>query len=198
MKPQAALKSLGPLLKAASFTLKEAKGLGVTSATLSHYVKAGVIERIGRGVYRHHDAPTVVNVRWEDLVSAVQGTKGGTVCLISALALYELTEEMPSQYWICIKHGTTHKKARHVRLVRMRDVTLGKTSFIMDGVKIPIFDLERTLVDSFRLLDKETAIKALKTAMKRKGTEKINFKKLETYARKLKVPMAPYILSVTT
>lgn len=46
---------------------------------------------------------------------------------------------------------------------------LGKTTFVIDEVRIPIFDLERTIIDTFRLLDKEIAIKALKMAMKRKG-----------------------------
>lgn len=198
MKPQSALKILEPLLKEPSFTRQEAVDLGVTSATLSHYVKAGTIERIARGVYRHCDAPTVSDIRWEDLVASVQKIKGGIVCLISALALYEVTEEMPRQYWIAIKHGTTHKKDRHVKIVRMRDVNMGKTTFMIDQVRIPIFDLERTIVDAFRLLDKEVAIKALKMAMKRKGSKKINIKKLEDYAKLLKVNIAPYILSVTT
>ena len=198
MKPQSALKTLEPLLKAPSFTRQEAADLGVTSATLSHYVKAGTIERIARGVYRHCDAPTVSDIRWEGLVAAAQKVKGGIVCLISALALYEVTEEMPRQYWIAIKHGTTHKKDRHVKLVRMRDIALGKTTFTIDQVQVPIFDLERTIVDAFRLLDKEVAIKALKMAMKRKGPEKLNIKKLEEYARLLKVNVTPYVLSVTT
>jgi predicted transcriptional regulator of viral defense system len=198
MKPQSALKTLAPLLKSPSFSRQEAIELGVTSSTLSHYVKAGTIERIARGVYRHCDAPTVNDIRWEDLVVAAQKIKGGIVCLISALALYELTDEMPRNYWIAIKHGTTHKKDRHVKLIRMRDVALGKTTFTIDQVQIPIFDLERTIVDAFRLLDREIAIKALKMAAKRKGIKKLNFKKLADYAKLLKVNIAPYILSVTT
>ena len=197
MKPQSALKTLGSLLKAPSFTRKQADALGVSSATLSHYVKTGKIERIARGVYRHSDAPTVDDIRWEDLVTAAQKVKGGVVCLISAMALYEVTQEMPREYWIAIKHGTTHKKERLVRLVRMRDIDLGKTTFKVQGIEIPIFDLERTIIDAFRLLDKETAIKALKAAMKRKGSEKISVKKLEDYAKKLKVKITPYILSMT-
>lgn len=198
MKPQSALRALGALLKVSSFTSKEAGVHGVTAATLSHYVKIGALERLARGVYRHKSAPTVNDLRWEDLVGAVQTVKEGVICLISALALYEVTEEIPREYWIAIKHGTSHKKAPLVRLIRMRDLSLGKTTFMIDGIKVPIFNLERTIVDAFRLLDKETAIKALKMAMKRKGSEKLNLRKLEDYAGKLKVNISPYILSVTT
>lgn len=198
MKPKTALKALGPLLKAPSFTSKEARLRGVTPATLNHYINAGDLERIARGIYRHSDSPSVTDVRWEDLMKAVQAVKGGVVCLISALALYEVTEEMPREYWIAITNVTSYKGAANVRLVRMRNMTLGKTSITIEKVKVPIFDLERTIVDTFRLLDKEIAIKALKMAVKRKGAGKLNLPKLEAYAKKLKVPMAPYILTVTT
>ncbi|NUN04730.1 MAG: AbiEi antitoxin N-terminal domain-containing protein [Bdellovibrio sp.] len=198
MKPQSALKALKPLLKAPSFTSKEARALGVSAATLSHYVNVGALERLARGVYRHTSAPVVNDLRWEDLVNVTQTIKGGVVCLVSALAVYGVTEDIPREYWIAIGNDTSHKRTPLVRLVRMRDVTLGRTTFTIEGIKVPIFDLERTIVDSFRLLDKETAIKALKMAMKRKGAEKLGLKKLEDYAKKLKVNIAPYILSVTT
>jgi predicted transcriptional regulator of viral defense system len=198
MKPKTALKTLAPLLEASSFTSKEARTRGVSPATLNHYIKAGDIERLARGIYRHAEAPSISDVRWEDLAKAAQAIRGGVVCLISALALYDVTEEMPREYWIAITNVTSHKRARNVRLVRMRNMTLGKTSITIEKVKVPIFDLERTIVDTFRLLDKEIAIKALKMAVKRKGSGKLNLAKLQAYAKKLKVPMAPYILSVTT
>ncbi|MGE9743729.1 type IV toxin-antitoxin system AbiEi family antitoxin domain-containing protein [Bdellovibrio bacteriovorus] len=198
MKPQSALKALGGLLKAQSFTSKEAKLVGVSASTLSHYVKSGALERIGRGVYRHRDVSDVGDLRWAELMDVIHTIKGGVVCLVSALVLYELTDEMPREYWIAISNKTRHRSSRTVRIVRMRDIKLGRTTLDIEGVKIPIFDVERTIVDSFRLLDKETAIKALKSAIKRKGPEKLNLRKLQDYAKKFKVDLAPYLLTVTT
>jgi len=52
MKPKNALDKIENLLSAANFTTKEAKQCGVTAETLAYYVKAGEIERLGRGLYR--------------------------------------------------------------------------------------------------------------------------------------------------
>ena len=46
---------------------------------------------------------------------------------------------------------------------------LGRTEVELEGSKIPIFDRERTIVDAFRLLSRETAIKALKAAIAKGG-----------------------------
>lgn len=42
---------------------------------------------------------------------------------------------------------------------------LGRKEIELDGIMVPIFDRERTVVDAFRLLSRETAIKALKMAL---------------------------------
>ena len=47
MKPKNALTKLGHLLKAPSFTCREATRLGVGSATLAHYTNHGELERLG-------------------------------------------------------------------------------------------------------------------------------------------------------
>ena len=94
MRSKEALNKIATLLNQPSFTSKEAQGCGVNAATLAHYVKSGELIRIGHGTYRKAAHDVVDDFRWEDLVEAVQKTKG-TVCLISALSLYEMTEEIP-------------------------------------------------------------------------------------------------------
>ncbi len=44
----------------------------------------------------------------------------------------------------------------------------------------------------------ETAIKALKAAVAKGGKNRIDFAKLEAYAKKLRFNIAPYLMSVTT
>lgn len=66
------------------------------------------------------------------------------------------------------------------------------------GVSVTIFDRERTIVDSFKYLSKETAIKALKIALTKKGKEKLDFEKLSQYSHQLRVNIHPYLLAVTT
>ncbi len=198
MKPKAALIKIKSLLRFSSFRSRDARKLGVNAATLAYYVKAGDLERIGHGVYRGTKAPSIQDFRWEDLIDAVIRTRGGVVCLTSALALYGLTEEIPRQHWIAIDNHTRHRANRSTKIIRMRNLSSGKTKMDLGGISIPIFDRERTIVDAFRYLSKETAIKALKTALNSKRSEKVDFEKLRKYAKALRVQIEPYILAVTT
>lgn len=198
MRPQTAIRKLGRLLRAHKFTSKEAKRSGVTAATLAYYAKHGELERIGHGIYRGIHAPKTKDFRWEDLIDAVQRAKGGVICLISALALYDLTEEIPRQHWIAIRNETIHRTSRATRVVRMRNLTLGQTTLKIGKITVPIFDRERTIVDSFRFLPKEVAIKALKRGIAKRGDQKISAEKLLKYAKALRVKIETYLLAVTT
>ena len=100
-----------------------------------------------------------------DLIKAVHSINGGVICLISALAVYDLTKEIPRQHWIGIRHSTSAISSRQIKIVRFRDLELGKIEIELEGACIPIFDRERTIVDAFRLLSRETAINALKSAI---------------------------------
>ena len=196
MRTAACLLALTLLLDKPSFTSEEARSKGVHPAVLCHYVKTGRLIRIRRGVYQSVGYHNPSAFRWEDLIEAVYSVKGGIVCLISALAIYDLTEEIPRQHWIAIRHSTTVKTSRKMKILRYRDMKLGKTEIELEGVTIPIFDRERTIIDAFRLLSRETAIKALKAAAKG-SKNRIDFVKLEAYAKQLRFDIAPYLMSLT-
>jgi predicted transcriptional regulator of viral defense system len=198
MRPQLHLQALTPLLHQPSFTSKEAKLFGVSAAVLAHYIKAGKIKRIRRGVYQATDYQNSEAFRWEDLIEAVRSINGGIICLISALAVYDLTEEIPRQHWVGIRHGTSARSNRLIKIIRFRDLDLGKTEIELEGILVPIFDRERTLIDAFRLLSRETAIKALKIALAQSGKNRIDLRKLEAYAQRLHVDIAPYLMSIMT
>ena len=199
MRPRTVLKKLAPLLQTPSFTAKEAARVGIGGAALARYAKIGELERLSRGVYRSPNAPTIGNFRWEDLFTATRSVKGGVVCLISALAIYDLTDAIPRQHWIAVHHSTRHRANHSVRVVRMRNMKLGRTEVDLGGFKLPIFDRERTIVDAFRTLDRETAIKALKVALAtKKREERVDMEKLWMYAKKLRFPIEPYVLAGAT
>jgi predicted transcriptional regulator of viral defense system len=197
MKPKNALDKLKPLLLAPSFTSKEAHACGVSSSTLAYYVKQNELTRIGHGVYRGANAPVADDFRWEDLIEAMQRVKEGVICLTSALSLYHLTEEMPSQHWIAIRNETTHRAMPTTKVVRMRNLTLGKTTIKAGNVTLPIFDRERTIVDAFRYLGRETALKALKIALTKRGREKVDIEKIRQYAKKLRIKIEPFLIAMT-
>lgn len=197
MKPKKALNKLEPLLHLPKFTSEEARRRGVSSSTLAYYVKQNELIRIGHGIYRGINAPTVGDFRLEELVDAIQRVKDGVICLTSALFLYQLTEEMPSQFWIAIRHSTIHRAMPTVKIVRMRNMTLGKTTIQVEDIALPIFDRERTIVDAFRYLGRETALKSLKIALTKKDAEKIDIGKMRKYAKQLRVKIEPFLIAMT-
>ena len=85
-----------------------------------------------------------------------------------------------------------------MKIMRFRNMDLGKTMIDLSGINVSIFDRERTIIDAFRLLSRETAIKALKMALSAKGGSRLNLRKLQAYAKKLKFNIAPYLLTATT
>jgi len=189
--------SLKNLTARALFSAHDARMAGIPPSRLSYYVKKKIIERVGRGVYRGVDSAVDVDFQWEDLVLTAKSVSSGVVCLISALALYELTDEIPRAHWIAIPHATTSPKRSMTRFVRMRDVTTGKTSMKLGGETITIFDRERTIIDAFRYLTLEIGIKALRSAITQKR-QKLDIRKLQQYAKKFRVHIDPYIITVTT
>ena len=189
---------LKPLLKKPLFHAREAKQKGVHVSLLSYYTKKGLIEKLDRGIYRGKKAVLNVAFQWEDLILTAKSIPKGVICLTSALALYDLTEEIPRFHWIAVPNSSRAPRRKGVKIIRMRNFKLGQIKFKFGKEMINIFDKERTVVDSFRFLGRETAIKALKTALKIKGQNKINLKKIQFYSEKLRYNIDPYILTATT
>ena len=199
MKKPNVLKAIDQLLIRPSFTIAEAKEFGVSAAHLGYYIKKGLIKRLGRGIYQGADyAASPENFRWEDLIDAVNSVPGGAICLISALAIYEITDEIPRQHWIAVSHTTSIDRGSNVKIMRFRNMDLGKTKVNLGGISVPIFDRERTIIDAFRLLSRETAIKALKMALSAKRDSRLDLRRLQGYAKKLRFNIAPYLLTATT
>jgi predicted transcriptional regulator of viral defense system len=196
--PKTALSKIKELLKQPSFTAAEARAHGVSPSLLAYYVKKGEIQKLSRGVYCGNESTRKeVPLEWEDLIATARSIPNGRVCLISALALYELTEEIPRQFWIAIPNEQCAPKRPKAKIIRMRDVKTGSTRMKIGSVSVPIFDKERTLVDSFRFLASEIAIKALKEHLS--GNHgKPDLVKLRKYARKLKTPIEKYVEAFTT
>jgi predicted transcriptional regulator of viral defense system len=188
-----ALSKLSILLAKHSFTSKEAKALGVTSEQIAYYVAKKRIKRLARGVYQGIATAEAAPFEWEDLLVALKGIPSGVVCLITALAIYAITDEIPRRYDIAIPHASFPIKRDNIRIVRMRDHETGRSTTKLGDIEIDIYDVERCIIDSFRLLDIEVALKALKMAMAR---NMINYRKITKYARKFGVHITPYIQAI--
>ena len=190
--------SKAKLFKKALIRSSDARAAGIHPAMLSYYEKKGVLERIGRGLYRNKQVEFDVTFEWEELVNNVLSIPHGVVTGISALALYDLTEEIARQHWIAVPNDTSIGKRPNVKIVRLRNHELGISKIKIGDAEVPIYNLERTLIDAFRLLSVEAAIKALREAFKPARKQKPDLKKLADYAKQLRVKIDPYLLMVTT
>jgi len=192
--------NLEKLEKRPFFTTEDALEYGVSARMLSYYVKSGKLERLSRGVYCSVNYETEgKNLMWEDMAIAASNVKGGVICLISALCYYEITDHMMKNFWIAVDNDNSKAKYPMARIIRMRNMKIGVEEIEMSGIKVKIFDIERTLIDSFRLLDFETAMKALKVYLSgEKGRP--NYRKLSKYITELRAPkvIRDYISAVIT
>jgi predicted transcriptional regulator of viral defense system len=190
-------KAFNKLLKRPSFTCKEAKALGIKANSLAYYSKTGVIERISHGVYRNPKIENSAPIEWQDLLETAKSIPNGTICLISALSYYGLTQEIQRKYWIAVPHEGGLIKRPKTKIIRTRNFKLGRLPFKLGEYKTYIFDRERCVVDAFKKLSKESAMYSLKSYLKRTNEHRPDLSKLARYAKELRVDIIPYLEALT-
>ena len=188
---------LEPFYKAPFFTIEEAAKHGVPRHALAYLEKRGDLERIYPGAYRFLEYEPEVEFQWENLGLVASSIPESVICLISALVFYGLTDQVMREIWLAMPHKSHPPKRPNTRIVRMRNTDLGKTNISMGEYRLQIFDRERCIIDAFRYLGKEIAIKALQRYFQSTDA-KPDPTKLGVYAKKLRVNITPYILSCTT
>ena len=136
----------------ATFTPAEAVAAGVSRHALYALRDSGDLIEISRGVYRKASAPDTAHL---DLIAAVKRAPRGIVCLVSALALHELTDEIPSAVQMAVPRGVNVPKIAYppVKFSRFDPVTfeLERTMFeAAPGELVPVYSPERAVVDVLR------------------------------------------------
>jgi predicted transcriptional regulator of viral defense system len=151
-----------------TFTGREAVAAGVPRHRIFLLRDAGLIEQISRGVYRKTDAPETGYI---DLIAVAKRAPRGVVCLISALAVHNLTDEVPTAVQMAVPRGVHVPKIDYppTEFSRFDPDTfqLGRSRIMASpGEWVPVYSPERTLVDVMRMRHRwgETvALKGLRT-----------------------------------
>lgn len=189
--------AFGALVKKGVFSSREGREAGVPPRMLAYFCEKGQIEKVRRGMYKIKNLGFDSEFEWEDLAITALSIPNGVICLISALCYYGLTDEIMREFWIAVPHTTSSPSRENAHIIRMRNISFGKTSVKIGSRKIKIFDRERTIVDAFRYLDKEIALKALQTYLKSGKERKPDIDKLLRYSKRLRVDLTPYISAFT-
>lgn len=113
---------------------------------------AGAYEKIARGLYLPSDADTA---DWDWLEAAARHPKA-TLCLTSALAYYDLADEIPQVLDIAIPRGARTPATEGAiawHHFAADSFGLGRTTIVIPGsdMHIGIYSPERSIADAFRL-----------------------------------------------
>ena len=155
--------------------LSEFKANGITAATVGRMACAGDVIRLARGLYQLPDAPLEAN---HSLAEAAKRVPRGVVCLVSALAYHELTDQLPRAVWMAIgaKDWMPKEGRRTMRIVRFTDALLADDVITVHIEKVPvkIFGVAKTISDCFRhrrSVGQTVALEGLQEALRqRKAT----------------------------
>ena len=146
--------------------------LAIPRNYLGRLVRAGRLERVGRGLYSSADHPPSEN---RTLLEVCRKVPQAVVCLSSALRFHELTTENPFEVWIALKPGAWSPRIEYppIRVVRVSGdaLTFGIVEHLVEGTKIKVYSPAKTVADCFKFRSKigtELAIQALRECFREK------------------------------
>ncbi len=173
----------GGIAKTANFVAE-----GLTNYEVAHLCKKGYLERVKHGYYQLAGQE---NIKEEQVLASL--LPESIVCVESALFYYGYSDFAPRQWSIAVPRTFSRTRlhidslATKVYFVQPALFEIGKTNRDFNGVRLAVYDRERTICDCFKYrtkLDNEMFNKALNAyaADKRK-----NLSNLSSYAKKMRV-----------
>lgn len=145
---------------------------GISKTILKKTLNSGIIQKIDRGLYRLSKGTTLSN---PDIIAALTKIPKGVVCLLSALAFHEVTNEIPHSVDVAIEQGAHANKIMYppVKFYRFAPAAweAGIETYKVEGHKIRVYNLAKTIADCFKFRNRigiDVARDALKIAVNEK------------------------------
>jgi predicted transcriptional regulator of viral defense system len=154
---------------------RDLKAAGIDAPTIARAVRAGAVIRAGRGLYQLPGSELDLE---STLAEASKRVPKGVICMISALAHHQLTDQMPRKVWMAIGPRDWEPAVDYppLRIVRLRSPYLeyGIERHLISGVAVPVYSIPKSLADAFRsrrFVDRSVAVECLRNAIEqRKAT----------------------------
>ena len=162
--------------------------VGIQNSEIIKMCESGQLERIRHGYYQIADS---MEMSEEKMIATF--FKEGIVCMESALFYYGYSDKTPLEWNIAVPRTITRTKikidnfAYKIYFVQNDKLALGKTEGMFNGIKLPVYDRERTICDCFKYrskMDNEIFNKAINAYV---ADGKKNLGNLSKYAREMKV-----------
>ena len=164
---------------------------GIDRKYLKFLVNEGNIERIKRGLYRWKDTKFDVE---EELITVSKIIQQGIICLVSALAYYDLTSYTPGEYTVAVRRNYNIKLPDYppIKLYYFSNkyYMRGIEEIDINGNIIKIYNIEKTICDCLRYEDKiskDIIVESIKEYIRRRDKD---ISKLMDYAAEAKVKNA--------
>ena len=172
---------------------------GIHPGTLYAMRDSGMLERISRGVFRLSGSPPLGN---PDLVTVATRIPNGVICLISALAYYELTTQIPHEVHVALPRGAEEPRLDYPPIKTYRFTgeafSAGIDNHVLDGISIRIYSPEKTLADCFKFRNKvglDSVIEAIRFYRERRNIKVDDLLHYATICRVNRI-MRPYLEAV--
>ena len=172
---------------------------GIHPGTLYAMRDSGALEAISRGVYRLANSPPLGN---PDLVTVATRVPGGVICLISALAFYDLTTQIPHEVHVALPRGAEEPRLDHPPIKTYRFTgeafTEGVEAHELDGVSVRIYSPEKTLADCFKFRNQvglDTVMEAVRFYRERRSIKVDDLMRYAGICRVKKI-IRPYLEAI--
>ena len=168
MAPQLSTQRALEVFRSAGGILRtsQAQAAGIHPRTLYALRDAGLLDRLGRGLYRLTELPPLGN---PDLATLAATVPHGVICLISALSFHNLTTQVPHEVYLALGRGVEPPRLEYppLRLFWFTGAmfTEGVERPIVDGLTLQVYGPAKTIADCFRhrrTLGLDVALEALR------------------------------------
>ena len=189
--------------------MKELKAVSFQTRDIARLLKEGTIVKVKPGLYRLANVGEMMiplpKIKGsgitisQEIIDICRAIPDGVICLVSALAFYDLTTFNPSEIYVAIPNAAKVPKIDfpplRVFYFRKRFYKPGIEYIAAPNCTIKIYNKEKTICDMFRYRNKygeDLALEGLKNYLSRKEA---NVNRLRKYAEicQVKTIMMPYL-----
>lgn len=173
--------------------------IGAPRVTLTRLTDAGLLEKVGRGLYRLPDAPASEH---ESLGAIATKVPQAVFCLLTALQFHELTTQLPRHIWIAMPRGSHLPRIDYPPIKMVQSTgeaySAGIEEAVRDGITLRVYCPAKTVADCFKHRNKiglDVALEALKDA---RASHKASIDDIWHFAKICRVTnvIRPYLESV--
>ncbi|MGJ7544536.1 type IV toxin-antitoxin system AbiEi family antitoxin domain-containing protein [Variovorax sp. LT1R16] len=171
----------------------------VPRVVLARLTTAGLVEKLGRGLYR---LPERNGLEHESLTTIATRVPQAVFCLLTALQFHALTTQLPRQVWIAMPRGSHVPRIDYppLKMVQVTGAAYAAGIEVVERNQVPlrIYGVARTVVDCFKHRNKiglDVALEALRDA---RAQRKASADELWHYAKICRVAnvMRPYLEAI--